>query len=57
MATVTCHTDGCGNAGIGLEVDLFWTDSDGTVYPIDTVQCGVCGEPITDITEESTADE
>jgi hypothetical protein len=39
---VTCHTAGCGNAGhrIALEVD----------EAPDAVECGVCGQAITDLT-------
>lgn len=41
--TVTCHTEGCGNAGhaIPLEVD---DDVEGAV-------CGVCGQTIDDVVE------
>jgi ribosomal protein S27E len=35
---VTCHTDGCENAGIPI---LF-------IDPADTVICGPCGQEITD---------
>ena len=36
-----CHTEGCGNAGLGIQI------------PVDagTVVCGPCGQPITDLTE------
>lgn len=39
--TATCHTDGCGNADIPLTIE---TPSAET--PVD---CGVCGQPITDL--------
>lgn len=48
MATVTCRTPDCGNEGIPLEMNLT-LEMDGEVITIDTVQCGVCGQPITDI--------
>lgn len=41
--TVTCGTDGCGNAGIAIEV-LRPDDNPGAVV------CGACGQEITDIT-------
>lgn len=49
MATVTCHTEGCGNAGAPIELDLTYTDDDGNLQTVDSVACGVCGQPITDI--------
>ncbi len=46
--TVTCHTDGCGNAEIPLLINAVVTGPDG--QPITPgVTCGVCGQPITDI--------
>lgn len=42
-ATVTCHTDECGNAGHAITVHV-------QDVPEPAVQCGVCGQPITDIT-------
>lgn len=48
MVTVTCHTDGCGNAGIPIVFDF-------TGVPPDEMPnayaCGVCGEQITDVQE------
>jgi hypothetical protein len=49
MATVTCHTEGCGNAGIGLDLDLAY-EIDGETHLITDVFCGVCGQPIIDVT-------
>jgi hypothetical protein len=48
----TCHTDGCGNNGIPIDVgDLTYTDDEtGQTYPM-TAVCGVCGQPIDDLTE------
>ena len=34
----TCHTDGCENNGIGIEI----------LDPADMVICGPCGQEITD---------
>jgi hypothetical protein len=40
--TATCHTEGCGNAGIEIPVALEEPDM--------AVVCGVCSQPITDLT-------
>jgi hypothetical protein len=48
----TCHTDGCGNAEQPIEVgDLTYTDEDTGQTATASVACGVCGQPITDITD------
>ena len=57
MNTVTCHTGGCENDGIPLQLDL-------TAYDLETgepipgelcpVVCGPCGQPIDDVTEASS---
>jgi hypothetical protein len=47
MATLTCHTGGCGNAGVGIDADP--TNPD-TGEPVDLIICGACGQPITDVT-------
>lgn len=49
MSTVTCHTEGCGNDGIPIEMNLTTRDEAGTVQQITLVICGVCGQPIYDI--------
>lgn len=49
MTNVTCHTDGCPNAGIPLDVQLSWTDDDGETHETTDIVCGPCGNPITDI--------
>lgn len=51
MSTVTCQTDGCTNAGHPIEVNLFFTDDEGETGRVDSVQCGVCGNEITDLKE------
>ena len=43
LATVTCHTDECGNAG--YPIDIYISDE-----PEPYVVCGVCSQQITDIT-------
>lgn len=50
MATVTCHSQDCGNADQGIDIDLNVYDDQGNPTG-DTmpVSCGVCGQPITDI--------
>jgi hypothetical protein len=48
MPTVTCRTDGCGNAGYPIELDF------GDLPPEDmptSFWCGVCGQEIKDIQE------
>lgn len=48
----TCHTDGCTNAGIPIDVgDLTWTDDNGQTHPV-AVSCGVCGQAIEDVTDQ-----
>jgi hypothetical protein len=53
MNTVTCHTDGCANSGITIDMQLSFdvVDIDGTTttYTVGSVSCGICGQPITDI--------
>lgn len=49
MSTVICHTENCGNAGIPIDLVLTWEDDDGVTHDVDSVQCGVCGQPITDV--------
>jgi hypothetical protein len=54
FATVTCHTEGCGNAGISIEVCIGYDDDvTGEQIHSDHVYCGVCGQEITDIQEVS----
>ena len=52
MSVATCHTAGCENDGIPVDVgDLTYTDEEtGEEYPM-TVVCGPCGNPITDVSE------
>lgn len=49
MSVVTCHTEGCGNSGEPIELELTWRDEDGVIHQTVRVICGVCGKPITDI--------
>lgn len=55
MAIVTCHTEGCGNGGIGIDLPLTWTDDDGETVAVDAVSCGVCGQEITDVANDERA--
>lgn len=48
MITVTCPTPGCWNEGVPITLPGTWTDEDGNVHQVDSVQCGVCGADITD---------
>jgi hypothetical protein len=53
VSTVTCHTDGCENDGVPIEMDLTveWVDEWGETHTstVTSVVCGPCGQPITDI--------
>lgn len=49
MSTVTCHTEGCGNAEQPIEIELTYRDDNNVVVQVTHVVCGVCGNPITDI--------
>jgi hypothetical protein len=57
--TVTCHTEGCTNSGIPIEMQLSfdvvdeWGET--STVTVGSVQCGVCGQQITDISETSDA--
>ena len=42
--TATCRTPGCGNAGIVIPMEY-----DDEYGPPGAVQCGVCGQPITEL--------
>lgn len=48
MSIVTCHTPGCGNAGIDIDMELT-IEIDGEPTVVDQVVCGVCNQPITDV--------
>jgi hypothetical protein len=51
VTTVTCHTEGCENVDLPIEVPpLTFHDPDTGEYVAATVVCGVCGNPITDNT-------
>ena len=58
IITVTCHTAGCENAGVPIEVESESTDpATGEVTTVGAFVCGPCGYAITDISpieEEST---
>ena len=55
MAIVTCHTETCSNADKPIELGLTWTDEEGLTQPIDSVSCGVCGQQITDVSDDERA--
>ena len=46
---VTCHTEGCRNADIPIDLTLEYEDEEGLTRTVDAVACGVCGQPITDL--------
>ena len=47
-SVLTCHTDGCSNADQPISMSM----PEGGA-----AACGVCGQPITDITQEGTQDD
>jgi len=50
MATVTCHTEDCPNAGHAIDLNLEYVDDEtGEIRTVDSVSCGTCGQQITDI--------
>ena len=50
VETVVCHTQGCGNAGIPLEMGLSWPNEEtGETEYVGAVYCGVCGKEIRDV--------
>jgi hypothetical protein len=55
METCTCHTDGCENNGIPIEMLLTYEDDAGNTLRVDSVVCGACGQTITDIVESEPA--
>lgn len=46
MPAAICHTPGCTNAGVAVEVPATALDADGRPAPITSVVCGPCGNPI-----------
>jgi len=48
----TCHTAGCGNEDISLDVQTTYIDENGEEQQVGSVMCGVCGNPITDLSPE-----
>ena len=50
MSLVTCRNEACPSADEPREMVLTWTDANGT-HTVDSVVCGACGEPITDIVD------
>ena len=51
MSVCTCHTEGCPNRDVPLQMQLtFVDDVTGETYAVAAVVCGPCGQPITDIT-------
>jgi hypothetical protein len=48
MNTCTCHTEGCENDGVPVELALSF-EMDGMTMWVDVVYCGACGQEITDV--------
>jgi hypothetical protein len=59
VSTVTCHTEGCINDGLPIEMELTYQyeDENGNTQTgtVGTVVCGPCGQPITDISDGAEA--
>lgn len=51
MATATCHTPGCENAGIPIEIEHPIDEDTGQPATPWQVVCGPCQQPITDVSE------
>ncbi|MBO0866228.1 MAG: hypothetical protein J2P16_14280 [Mycobacterium sp.] len=49
--TATCRNSDCPDVGIGKDIGDQPVDEDGQPMPGWTVWCGLCGQPITDVTE------
>lgn len=51
MATVTCHTPGCPKDGEPVPdvVTTYVDDETGETREVDSVICGACGQPITEV--------
>lgn len=49
MRAVTCHTSGCENDGITIEVQCDFDDGEGGTFTTSAVQCGACGVLIDDV--------
>ncbi len=50
MLTVTCHVEGCENEGVAIEIPSTSINPvTEEVIPVVRVQCGPCGQQITDI--------
>jgi hypothetical protein len=47
----TCHTTGCPNDGIPIELATWTDETTGETVHADEVQCGACGQPVTDISD------
>lgn len=48
--TATCHTPGCGNAGVACDIN--YSTEHGTPPAV----CGVCGQSIDDVTDNPDQD-
>jgi hypothetical protein len=53
---VTCHTEGCRNGGIPVDVGTLESVVDGETVT-STVQCGACGQPVEDLSAEDPAED
>lgn len=55
MAILVCHTEGCPNEGVEIELDLTFTDENGDEQTVSGVTCGGCSQPISDIQEAAAS--
>lgn len=51
MSIVTCRTPDCASVDQPRQMVLTVTNEDGTTVTVDSVVCGSCSEPITDIVD------
>ena len=55
---MACQTEGCPRFGVVIAVDMAPLDLEtGLPIPTGPIVCGVCGQQITDISDEPPADE
>jgi hypothetical protein len=52
VSVVVCRTEDCLSAGRPVEIELSWVDETGVTMTADSVVCGACSQPITDVTDE-----
>lgn len=51
MASATCHTADCPSENVTIDPVTLYVETDEGTVRVDSVVCGACGQPITDIRE------